>query len=82
VSFGGTGFLFWGRLGSRASTEKKIGADYEPLVRAVYLCFHSQKIDLKFFQKCCSICTKMLHSIKVKNVFKNFESILFWVEIG
>jgi hypothetical protein len=61
---------------------KKNGPDYEPLVRAVFLCFHSQKIDLKFFQKCCSICTKMLHSIKVKNVFKNFESILFWVEIG
>ena len=42
--FGGTGFLFLGHLGSRASTEKKIfGANYEEILRAVYSCFQGQK---------------------------------------
>ena len=37
------GFLFLGRLGNQASTEKKIGADYEQLLRVFFSCFHGQK---------------------------------------
>ena len=34
---------FWAGLGSRASTvKKKFRADYEQLLRAVFLCFHGQ----------------------------------------
>jgi hypothetical protein len=39
MAFGGTGFLFLGRLGSRAKTEKKtILADYEQLLRVGVSC--------------------------------------------
>ena len=40
LAFGGTRFLFLGRLGSRASAlKKKLGADYEQLLRAFFSCF-------------------------------------------
>ena len=39
---------FLAGLGSRASTGKKFGADYEQHLRAVFLCFQGQKI---FFLK-------------------------------
>ena len=55
-----------GPLGSQASTDKINGADYEQLMRTVFLCFHGQKINLFFFQKYCSVRTKTLHSLKVK----------------
>ena len=42
-AFGGTGFLFLGRFGSQASTEKKgLGADYEQLLRVFFSCFRGQ----------------------------------------
>ena len=41
---------FWAGLGSQAVlVKKKFGADYEQLLRPVFLCFHGQKINLKFF---------------------------------
>jgi hypothetical protein len=41
---------FWAGLGSRAALVKKMfGADYEQLLWPVFLCFHLQKINLKFF---------------------------------
>ena len=46
-AFGGTGFLFLGHLGSLASTEKIMGADYEQLLRAVFSCFRGQKNVIK-----------------------------------
>ena len=62
---------FWAGLGSRAVLwKKKFGADYEQLLRPVFLCFHRQKINLNFFWKYCSIWTKKLHRIEVKKVKK------------
>jgi hypothetical protein len=49
--------------------EKKIGANYEQLLRPVLLWFHGHKIDLIFFWKYCSVCTEKLHRIKVKDFF-------------
>ena len=69
---------FWAGLGSRAALVKKMfGADYEQLLWPVFLCFHLQKINLKFFWKYCSVCTEKLHSIKVKKVKKSLESIFY-----
>ena len=43
--------IFWAGLGSRAVLVKtKFGADYEQLLRPVFLCLHGQKIDLIFFE--------------------------------
>ena len=68
---------FGARLGSRAVlVKKKFGADYEQLLRPVFLCFHGQKINLKFFRKYCSVRTKKLHRIKVKK--KKSKSKIFW----
>ena len=49
--FVGTGFLFLGRLGSRASTEKKVWVDYEQLLR--FAVFHGLrgKKNVKFALK-------------------------------
>ena len=42
---------FWAGLGSQASTvKKKFGADYEQLLRLVFLSFRGQKINLIFFE--------------------------------
>ena len=42
---------FWAGLGSKAVlVKKKFGADYEQLLRPVFLCFHGQKINLKFIE--------------------------------
>ena len=49
-AFGGTGFLFLGRLGSRASTEKKFWADYEQLLMADFHVFRG-KFFFCIFQK-------------------------------
>ena len=39
-----------GWFGQPGSTvKKKFGADYEQLLRPVFLCFHEQKINLNFF---------------------------------
>jgi hypothetical protein len=49
--FYGTEIEIWARFGLVGSTEKIIWADYEQLVRAVFLSFHGQKkrILFKFF---------------------------------
>jgi len=36
-------------LGQLAILKKKFGADYEQLLRAVFSCFHGQKIGLNLF---------------------------------
>ena len=65
--FYGTENEIWAGFGPVGSTEKKIfWANYEQLLRAVFLCFHGQK-NLK---KHCSVCTKNLHKIKVKRFEK------------
>jgi hypothetical protein len=41
---------FWAFWGSRASTvKKKFEADYEQLLRLLFLSFHGQKINLNSF---------------------------------
>ena len=65
----------WAGFGSVGSTEKKIWANYEQLLRAG---FHGQKKCLTFFEKHCSVCTKKLHNIyliRKKNVLIFFA---FW----
>ena len=39
-NFHGTEFEIWAGFGPVGSTEKKIGADYEQHLRAVFSCFH------------------------------------------
>ena len=34
--------MIWADFGPVGNTEKKIGADYEQLLRAVFSCFHGQ----------------------------------------
>ena len=64
-------------LGSRAVlVKKKFVANYEQLLRPVFLCFHRQKNDLIFFWKYCSVRTVKLHRIKVKKWKKNWEVFL------
>ena len=41
--FYGTGIEIWAGFGPVGNTEKKLGADYEQLLRAVFLCFRGQK---------------------------------------
>ena len=41
--FYGTEIEIWAGLGPVGNTEKKIGADYEQLLRAFFSCFHGQK---------------------------------------
>ena len=38
----GTEIEIWTDFGPVGNTEKKIGADYEQLLKAVFLCFHGQ----------------------------------------
>ena len=41
--FYGTGIEIWAGFRPVGNTEKKIWADYEQLLRAVFSCFHGQK---------------------------------------
>ena len=41
--FYGTEYEIWADFGPVGSTEKKMGADYEQLLRAVFLCLLGQK---------------------------------------
>ena len=46
--FYGTGIEIWAGFGTVSITEKKkLGADYEQLLRPVFSCFHGQKIKIK-----------------------------------
>jgi hypothetical protein len=41
---------FWAGLGNRAViVKKKFGADYEQLLKPIFLPFHGQKMNLIFF---------------------------------
>ena len=70
---------FWAGLGSRALlVKKKFGADYEQLLRPVFLCLHGPKMNLIFFfLTYFSIRTENLHRIKVKKVKINLGSIFY-----
>ena len=61
-NFFGTENEVWAGLGQLAILKKKIGADYQQLLGAVFSCFQGQK-TIKFFEKYCSVCTKKLHNI-------------------
>ena len=39
----GTEYEIWADLGLVGNTEKKLGADYDQLLRAVFSCSHGQK---------------------------------------
>ena len=65
----GTEMEIWAGFGPIGKTEKKIWADYEQLLRTVFLCFHGQKQNLKYFKNHCSVRTKKLHKMKVKKYF-------------
>ena len=41
--FYGTGIEVWPGFGPIGSTEKKVWADYEQLLRVVFLCFQGKK---------------------------------------
>ena len=48
-------------FGPAGNTEKNFWADYEQLLRAVFLCFHGQKIGLTFFKKYPRVRTENVH---------------------
>ena len=74
-AFGGTGFLFLGRLGSRASIEKKrLGADYEQLLRAVFSSFRGQIFFLNFFENTIASALKSCIIPFLQKKLKNFLS--------
>ena len=56
-------------LGRLAILKKKWGADYEQLLRVVFLCFQGQKKMLNFFEKYCSVRTKKLHKKRLNFSF-------------
>ena len=60
-------------LGSRASIEKKIGANYEQLLKVFFMFLWAKKY--------CSICTKKLHRIKIK-IILIWEELYFQIFIG
>ena len=53
----------WAGFGPVGNTE--IGADYEQLLRVGFSCFQGQKNNLFFF-KYCSVHTKKVHKMKLK----------------
>ena len=59
-NFHGTEIEIWADFGPVGNNEKKIGEDYEQLLRAVFSCFQGQK-KIFFKKKYCSIRTKKLH---------------------
>jgi hypothetical protein len=77
-------FLFlpkMGLLGSHAGNEKKmLVVNYEQLFRAVFSCFHGQKLRFLFFLH-FRVRTKRLLDTKVKFFFKNLESIFGGLKI-
>ena len=48
--FYGTENEIWAGFGPVGNTEKKMGADYEQLLRAFFSCFHGQK-NVEIFLK-------------------------------
>jgi hypothetical protein len=65
-----------GLLGSQACNEKKmLVVNYEQLLRAVFSCFHGQKLNFSNFLLHCWVCTKKLLDTKV-NLKKNWKVFL------
>ena len=58
-------------LDRSAILKKKLGADYEQLLRVFFSCFQGQKNNLEFLKKYCSIRTQKLHKMKVRKPKKN-----------
>ena len=56
---------------------KRVWADYEQLLRPVFLSFYGQKINLNFFKVYCRVCTEKLHRIKVNKSWKILGSIFY-----
>ena len=54
-NFYGTEIEIWDGFGPVGSNEKKIWAEYKQLLRAVFLCFHGQKIFVASTLKSCMI---------------------------
>jgi hypothetical protein len=61
--------------------KKLLVVNYEPLLRAVSLCFHGQKFNFNFFLH-CRVHTEKLLDTKVKFVFKKMGSIFWGLKIG
>ena len=71
-------FCFWSIWAAGPVHKKKLGADYEQLLSALFSCFHGQ-FFFKFFYEHFSVSTKKLHNeFKKKVIFK--KSI--WNKIG
>ena len=49
INFYGTEIEIWAGFGPFGSTEKKLGVDYEQLLRTFFSCFNGQKKDIYFF---------------------------------
>ena len=60
---------------------KKVWADYEQFLRAVFSCFHWQKKSLNYFYKYCSVCSKKLHKISFFNIFWGQNRLLLRIWI-
>ena len=58
-----------GRLGSRASTEKKVLGRLWVTFEGCFFMFSGAKKMSNFFQKYCSVRTKKLHKMKVKKMY-------------
>ena len=54
----GTENDIWAGFGPVGNTEKKLGANYEQLLRVVFSCFQGQKMILDFVLKHCSVLMK------------------------
>ena len=62
--------------------KKKLGADYEELLRAFNSCFHGQNICLKFFKKHLASALKSGIKSLLQNVLFYFFLNFFWLKIG
>jgi hypothetical protein len=71
-----------GLSGSQASNNKKTVMNYEQLLRAVFSCFHGQKIEFLIFFLHFRVCTKKLLDTKVKLKKKKLGSILWGLKTG
>ena len=68
--FYGTENEIWAGLG-RLTILKKLGADYDQLLRVVSSSFQGQKNNLIFLKKYCSVHTKKMHILKVRKPKEN-----------
>ena len=71
---------WFGRPG-RTCEKKSLGPIMSNFWDPLFLRFHGQKINLNFFWKYCSVRTKKLHIIKVKQSQKMFGKYFLREEI-